>query len=477
MNSILTLLKKFQIANQVKILWFIFFLSAILIKPIFINPVQEISPGNLEKFYELTATDPFFYDPAMDAVFLHEAIVEMKRIDDKILYVDRLFRSSGDPKYRGVFPVSWRLWPDEFLATLPYIHVATKKFLDAPSRAGAEILLAWYEKAAVSYKKSIYLHIQAMENIFRVDPKMPKSKIAFLGSAVTPQIVYDDFLLIQKNAMQLTKEISERKRCLYSGNCRVSDVSGPVSDVGGRVSDVVPFNPLPNEILGINGKFGTDFFGPYRAETGCFGFTDSGGGYKSQPFYVVIKKSEQGGKPWLKAVLSNEQYYTQYYSVSNNNPLRQKVAVAHLARGLKYRPQPATNDYICTDLTYLPELIFQYLGKYRFLQSKNKLATLPHLIKNTVTYSPLLILSPLYAKQPYTPLTLLITRSAYSIYFGAFTPAVWRLTEKPKFLLRQNFDLNKIYETYRQLLERGLDFYALKTLQTIPSYQEVFFGK
>lgn len=425
-----------------------------------------IMDENLEKFRELTASDPLFYDPAMDAGFLQESVAEMKHQDDLILYVDRMFRPNGDPKYRDVFPEEWRLWPDEFLATLPYIHVATKKFLDAPSREGALILLDWHEKSAASYKKAIDLHIQAMENIFRANPKVPKTKIIFLGSGTTPEIVYNDFRLIQKNALKLAEEIAQRKQCLYYGRCLTENRDPiPVNTGIGSLSEHIPFEPLPNEILGIKPE--DKVFGPYWAETPCFGRENNLP--IKHPFY--IKKMPFTYKNfWLKAKLTNQKYYRDYSVMPDQ--LEAKFGLQH---GIKVWPHFETNDYLCTDLRYLTDLYNQFLIKNGVVKNE-KLATLPYLIQNTLAFGWFTIYYPTAIKNTQSPFYLLTARSSYSLYFGTFSPAIWRVSETPQFLLRQTFDTKSGYITYSDLLKK-LNYEKILDLNKLPPlFKEIYTG-
>jgi len=437
-----------------------------------------ITDENLEKFREITEKDPLFYDPAMDVGFLQESVAEMKHQDDLILYVDRLFRPGGDPKYRDVFPEEWRLWPDEFLETLPYIHVATKKFLDAPSREGALILLNWQEKAGVSYQKAIDLHILAMENIFRANPKAPKTKIIFLGSGTTPEIVYNDFLLIQKNALKIAEEIAKRKKCLFSGKCPASSqnsvekssVSDQVSDVKGQISDVIPFKPLPNEILGIRPE--DKIFGPYWAETRCFGQSEAGAPL-SQPFYVVIKSQKTKPKSLIIPRLTNERYYHDYSKISTWG-----VADINARAGIILRQHRETVDYLCSDLTYLPDLIIMYLAEQKNaadgFSARNQLSTLPYLIQNTLDTAFFITSQPQYDQKSFNPLYLMVNRSAYSLYFGAFSPAMWRLDEDLKLSLAQNLDFRGGYITYHELLKRGMTSTEITAINDVLSWSKLF---
>lgn len=399
--------------------------------------LPKINSENLVKFRELTERDPLFYNPATNAVFLHESVTEMKKSDDAIIKIDQIFRKNGNKKYRDIFPNDWRLWPDEFLSILPRIHVATKKFINAPSPDGAAVLLDLYTEAAQSYKKAVNLNIEAFQTVLQKNPEASEKIIVFLGSGTTPEIVYNDFLLIRKNAEELEKEIAIRKNCLYYGRCYLrQETEFPVGNSVSERSVAVPFNPLPREILGI--KKTEDPTDPFWVSTPCFGWSPNGEPL-SHPFYITEIKSEKNDVPRKKIFMANERYYFDYMTSAEQ-------ALAYAPKNesaLRY--QSETNDYLCTDLRYLAQAI-----------SGNSLESLPHLIQNTLSTSWLLTYQPRLVKRPFNPLYLLINRTAYSLFFVTFSPAVWRISEEPQFLLRQNVNVRKGYLTYEDLLAHGM---------------------
>ncbi|OGL63213.1 hypothetical protein A3E97_03585 [Candidatus Uhrbacteria bacterium RIFCSPHIGHO2_12_FULL_47_12] len=431
------------------------------------SALQGISESNLKSFRELTAADPLFYDPATDVKFLRESVREMQHADDLILYVDSLYRSSGPPKYRDVFPEGWRLWPDEFLAVLPAIHETTNDFLAAPSPEKASALLDLYIQATKHYKTAIMLHFEAMEKIFATDPAKKYITIAFFGSGTTPEIVRNDFLLIQKNAYALEEEVELRKKCLYRGQCSL-----PVAPRQQEAAAVqIPFQPLPSEILGID-PAGTDVIGPYWERTRCFGASEDKLPL-SLPFYLKIDRSAATRHARIVPVLANTKYYIDYTQFKN----KAGAPALNLAAGIQIKPHGATYDYTCTDLTYLPRLIKKYLATLNVADELRPtggiLATLPYLIQGTVKVKDRLIYDPLITKQAWHPLNFIITRSGYSIYFGTFTSRVWRLNEQPQFLLSQKVKFRHGFVTYDDLLERGWSRQEIINLNSLPPTEEL----
>lgn len=419
----------------------------------------SFSKENLNKFYQLTKNDPLFYDPSTDVDFLETTVTNLARMDDVILQNNAMFEKSDS----HVYPKDWRLWPDKFLATLPLIHKATTNFLADPNPRNATLLLNLYEKSVKEYKEAISLHIIAMENTLKAKPQNEKKKIIFLGSATTPQIVLNDFLLIQKNAQALENEVEERKKCFNHGACKTPNV---VTEEKKENAVVIAFKPLPDDILGIN-RNSEKVFGPYWATTGCFGFTSDGKEY-SYPFYLIQMTEKNTEANLIKPMMTNTKYYRDFRRIPDK-----KLAQMAMENGIAIRPHSGVNDYLCTDLRYIPELIMRY-G-----EAKDKFATLPYLIQHTLSFSDFAAYFPVVSKKAFDPLYLLINRSAYSLYFGTFSNAIWRIQETPIFLIKQDFRsvvLRAGYATYEDLVAEGLDIEAIKKLNTLPHLGELYFA-
>lgn len=424
-----------------------------------------------KEFYSMTKNDPLFSDASMDVSFLQESANKLKKIDDEILQTNEKFQENLSEKDRNIFPKGWRLWPDEFLLTLPSIHEATNTFLTFPTKKNATALLKRYEQATQFYKKGIQLHIEAMETVLKRRPEVRAKNILFLGSATTPEIVLNDFKLIQKNAEALEKEIEHRKQCLYHGLCSAKRT--PPSNTSTQKVIDVPFLPLKLTILGIDED--TEIVtGPYWASTGCFGFADDGSVY-NHPFYIKVRKTENE-KTFLKPLLSNTKYYLDYRSIP-----KIPSAKINLNQGIEIRPHPEVNDYLCTDLRYLPELIIQYLNESKKITNnysrKNKLVTLPYLLQHTLSFSSFLIDESRYRKKPLDPLYLLVDRSAYSLYFGTFSPAIWRVVNTPTFLIQKDFRdvvIRSGYKEYKDLISDGMNDEEIAELNNLPRIDEVY---
>ncbi|HBA39702.1 MAG TPA: hypothetical protein DCZ05_08150 [Deltaproteobacteria bacterium] len=124
---------------------------------------------------------------------------------------------------------------------------------------------------------------------------------------------------------------------------------------------------------------------------------------------------------------------------------------------------------MCTDLTYLPEVFAQHLGK-----EGNKLSVLPYLMQNTILSTGRFIYQPLYTKKPWDPLNFIVIRNAYSLYFGTFSNAVWRISEKPQFLLKETFEAPPNLISFDELLARGWGLSDMVKLYDLPSVSVLY---
>lgn len=456
--------KKINIKIPVYLLVLVILLGAYL----FWLNISQIPQENVDKFHSLTRDFPLFYDPATDVSFLQTSALALKKRDDEIISTDTSFRRNQNGKNNNVFSSSWRIWPDDFLLTLPEIHDATQLFLDKPTVNNGQKLLTLYEKATKEYKIAINLNIEALEKILSLSPNIRTKQILFLGSATNPEIVLSDFRLILKNAKELEKEVENRGECLYKGHCIEREIS---KDQKNFIK--VPFKSLDNDILGISED--QKIFGPYWASTGCFGFNKDGKEY-SHPFYILEKESKNGKDLALNPILANTKHYRDYNRISD-----QRASQLWFKYGITLRPHSGLNDYLCTDLRYLPDLYLQYLDEHSGATSKiskeSKLSSLPYLIQRTLSTSNSLIYELMYSKKAIDPLYLLINRSAYSLYFGTFSKNIWLIKENPSFLIREDFSNEAIragYVTYQDLVSEGVGREQIIKLNSLPKVDEIY---
>lgn len=467
-------LKKQKIRLVLIISLIIIFLITAVMVLIYLKPLYTISDANINKFHALTKENSFLFDPGTNSEFLKNKVQQLKNKDDEIVNLTNRYKNGYTEKNRDVLTDEWRLWPDQFLATLPIIHEQTNQFVNSRSRQDAIKLLDSYQKAAEEYSKSIEVNIKSLELILERSPSLKDTQIIFLGSATTPGIVYNDFLLIRANAAEIKKETLRRRDCLYMGNCNLNRTQSIQVSIKQQRPQVIPYEPLDKKYFGLDGDT-EDLLGPFRATTGCFGRTETGN-YYDLPFLIKVRTSKKTSQVFLKPMLSNTRYYKDFRQTTS-----QPSSQFYLSKNIHIRPHPEVNDYLCTDLSYLPDLVTQYLFQEKILtdplSQELKLATLPYLINHTLSFSDIITNFPKYAERPMDPLHLLISRSGYSLYFGTFSPAVWRISQSPKFLIEKDFTQSAYkagFKTFQDLKLEGMSDEDIVSLNSIPKFDEVF---
>lgn len=433
---------------------------------------KPVSKENLQRFYEITKKDPLFYDPNMDIEFLERSVARLRQLDNQIMDMQKKYAKNGNKKYKDISFPQWRIWPEDFLSTLPFIHQRTKTFLAKPTAADAGSLLEAYEQAIKNYKKANETNIAFMESLFEATPEIKQRKILFAGSATTPEIVYNDFLLIRQNAQELQNEVERRKVCLYNGICtQLSEFQLTVDE---KNIQKVPFAPLPQDLLSIDRQTET-FVGPYWGTTDCFGRPQANESL-SYPFYMKVH--DENGKIFVKPQMSNTKFYEDYRGLTSF------PAKVYGKMGITIRPHPEVNDYMCTDLRYVPTLFMEYLkdkkGITDALSQRTKIATFPYLIDHTLSFNDFLLYYPEYRKLPFDPFYLLLNRSAYALYFGTFSPGIWRLAQNPQFLLPEDFSYPQYRSSfirYEDLIKEGFTPGEIQELNKLPKNKEVFLEK
>lgn len=427
--------------------------GVLLLWSLFYTP--PVSSENLQHFYDLTKNDPLFYDPATDAEFLRKTVAVLKKKEEIFLSVNEQFLPA---EWKSVYPDGWRLWPIEFLALLPAIHEVTEALLENQTAESAVRLVELHESTARAYKKSIDMHKEALYNFLRIEPDRLRRRFRYIKTATTPEIVLSDFALIQKNADALEKEIKQRKFCLFYGRCPKARINSPSNQTDGGARQV-ELRALPSEILAQDDRFGVfkELAGPYWAATPCLGRAEDGN-MLAQPFFVNLSESEGSGRTILTLVFANDMFYRDLAAVEPSK----FYAAARLNYGISYNTQRPSAYYMCSDLTYYPEVLAAYFKDVEELDSlseKNKIFTLPYFIDFLSAHSNTrLIYRSIYSKKSLDPSYLVLNLSAYSLLFGSFSPAIWRINEQPQYTLRYNIDLQPSLLSYNDLLERGLSF-------------------
>jgi hypothetical protein len=348
------------------------------------------------------------------------------------------------------------LFPLGLLQTLPKIKKFTDSFLENPSSFRGFQLLGAYKEAVEQYKKSIALHLKALQNLFEENPRLAssKTKTFFLGSGTNLEIVKQDFLLIQENSEVLEKEIKKRENCLWGGECSEDNQGRDPSSRSETPRPKKEPNLLPPTLIS---PFPEPYkiLGPYFTESGCWGF-EPDGKPKIETFYIFIKDKK------IMPRLATEAYFIDYQAAAE----RWEGARIFLERGISYVIQSETADYQCPDLTYWPELLGlarKEIGAgepnkelARRLAEENKLWTLPYFLERVAAFMDFMILNQELEKKSPSLIYILQARTNYSIVFMPFAKSVWRLNQNPQYLEPASAPLGTMYKTYKDLKKMGL---------------------
>lgn len=400
---------------------------------------------------------------------MRDAVRQLKDVEDTVLSINKEYLPS---EWKNIYPDEWRLWPTDFLAILPSIHTATKDFLNHPTHANAEQLIKLYEKTARDYKKAIDLHLVALNNFLEIYPDRRERRLRYIRVATTPVIIKKDFELVQDNAQELIDEIGRRKTCLsYGLRCPIPR-KNTISKNTPSEAQKIPLKALPLEIM-TNWRHGTPIerAGPYWVTTPCLGYS-SEGKLLSQPFFMVILKSENGSRNVLMPAFANEMFYHDL----NFGTTTRALAMEH-QYGYSYTTQHPSTRYMCPNLTYYANVYAEYLKASGHLDSDsdNKLFTLPYIISRLASNQmDALVFGSRYSKKSPNPLFLLINESIYSLFFGSFSPAIWRVDGQLQFLLPRNFETQPALVSYPDLLKRGLSQEEILSIHHQESRNEIY---
>lgn len=392
---------------------------------------------NLRQFYHVTKADPFLYDSSVEIAKLDNAVQKLSIVENHFRNTHQKYLKPGEIK---IFGDDWKLFPIDFLNELSGTIQNTNKFLDNPNLWRAWRLISSYKKTVAAYRQNAESQLEAINNLLaEEDPFVLKKKIYFLGSVTSLEVVRNDFALIVKNANALEKEIDTREKCLYEGQCP-DVIESTVDDTYSDTSNGPNPTLLSLELLSSGEKY-DKVLGPYFLKSSCWGWQDKNGVLepKTQAFYLFEKNRT------IIPKLATEIFYVNYELAAPN----WDTAQLFLEKGLPFGEQNATNDYRCSDLTYLPNL-------YSMAYHQTNLWSLPYLLERLTSTLEFLILDQNLLKASADNLYILTSRTDYSLLFLPYTRAVWRIKERPQFFLKENPRLiSPAIETYTSLKEKG----------------------
>jgi len=408
----------------------------------------ETRNKNLQKFYEITRLDPLFYDPTLELETFADALKNLSSAESNFRATQRRFLKI---KNRGVFPAAWKLFPIDFLESLSEVSEVTASFLKNPEYVEAYHLLNIYRNAVNAYDRAATMHLEVIDNLLKQNPLIISKQVRFFGSATSLKIIQDDLLLIRENAEALEKEIELREKCLYWGKCNLDNSKRntrtpnlqPVSSAA--KTDVL----LPLKIISPSNY--DDVLGPYLVETGCLGWNRENGIIKpkSQVFYLFVEYKKNGSPSNIIPKLATENYYMDLNYWANT----WQIADIFLEAGKSFYNQNATNNYRCSDLTYLPKL-YRIAGSDIEKDGKTSVGELwglPFIINEVTNSLGFLIREQQIEHIPTSALYLMTTRTVYSIFFMPFSDSIWRLKVTPQYLIEKKIPPLRGFVTYSEL--------------------------
>lgn len=415
---------------------------------------ENASKENLEKFHKLTMEDPLFYDPSLETEGLEKSLSTLESQETFFLGIFRSLLSEED---KIIFE-KWRLFPVDFLRFLSEIKYKTELFLGQKSADSARGLLEAYKAAALLYKENADSQSAVVEKLILQNPKNATTEIRFIGSATSPAVAAKDFLIIRRNAKKLEEEVSARENCLLSGRC--PEISANTAQKTAKFytgRNIL----LPDAAAPFRNY--EKVFGPYEAESACWGL-DENNNPKILPFYVFL------GERKIMPKLATENYYYDYAKWKNIWSLASRFS----SEGVEYSFQPETADYECADLTYWPRILNMArkdLGRPENLSEKelrladeNMFWSLPYFAASVSDFLDFLILEQRLTKKPTSKIYAAIVRTDYSIFYLTFARSVWRIEEKPLFLLKKSLLINELYKSYSDLKSKGFNAEAIQKL-------------
>ncbi|MCL5439247.1 MAG: hypothetical protein M1268_04685 [Patescibacteria group bacterium] len=432
-------------------------------RPINYNQKQQVK--QLVYFYLLTKEDPLFISPDLDISGLKNAVNGLRTVEDTF--------TTNHSKYPHLFPTS-------FLSSLDTVKQAEGQFLAKPGDISAENLLITYKQAAQKYQKDSSDFIKTIKNH---QNEIPQGNLVFLKSVSSKKIILSDLNLLEKNASALKAEVDKRAGCLSSGAGCYRPAAAFIKPANS------PIIQSPPKILSSSLLFvGTDneekktINGPYLATGACFGSAEE------FPYYVFKKRDfrlEAEENTFLGLKLASNNYFRHVARNGWENDFPkgyewfwQRETMNYLCPDLSFEPRLATLDYFIQTYRQKPLLngvgpagsleksffsssmpSYQqasYLSTYYAFfynnvsdqDSKEKLLQRYLIINRQLSNFPMVIKKIIYEwnwlfaanrkSQIINESNLLssfyLPRSAWSLTYLTFSPSVWRLSEKPKFI-------------------------------------------
>jgi len=444
-------------------------------------------PNGLKNFKEITAEDPLFASPEINA----------EEMDSSITYLEK--KQSDLMKAMNV---NEQFTPTPFMRAMVEVKKSDDIFKQNPTRQNAINLIGSYKSASHDYGQGVQQILDKVNQYFPTEGKV--QPFIYVTSATTNKVVGDDLRLMLENKLALDKEIQKRERRLDGWEWYISPNKNPIPSIATKndpaLSPEEAFRSLPGATVSP---------GVYQVSTSCY--TNDG---TETPFYYLLLPSLPSND---RPIFSPKEASTYYYEKFNSSD---RSGQKYLSQGIEWHGLHEGTTYRCNNLEYQPQIIMMdsFLARYQvkpifnngtddkiqdaMAQEKRVLTSETHSLsefeslsdyyyyfyrqerdKNSVRAQALLerylfirnkqadfnlilntdfyfdnishriekgaVSDPkLYAAYLYT------MRSNYSVAFFNFSDSVWRLSEKPKYTTSgYENDRAEKYQTYNELLK------------------------
>ena len=437
----------------------------VILAGLVVYTILRPAPG-LDQFVVMTKSDPLFYSPFFNDAAYASALTNLDKSEEvlKKTGVQNLLSNKGSYTQSYIDLIQkHRLFPTNFLGTLPSISRITDAFIKHPTSHGARKLLAVYDQAQRFYDEDASSMNQVFAEINEHIPADHPLFYFFTDSATSLKVVENDFDLIHKNSLALKKEIESRRNCLAGkescpanhGDQATVPETVPVAATGKNADFIHDTLPFADEDRKING--------PYTISSGCW--ADSS---KGQPMYAIY--STRNGVTSMLPKLANQNYY-RLVSPNATDAISKKVN----SLGLEFYSQPEGTTYECSDLRFYPEILsLDFIHNHNDLSPadtillwNNQFGLLAPAFQALADYTNLLEASQRASKDfVLSPQFLFTTRSTYSLTYLPFAHSVWRIDEQPQYLISRD-DYNRMgapeqFKTLTELQKAGFSQEAIK---------------
>ena len=438
----------------------IIIILVILVTGFFLFIKHQQEEAGLKNFYKLTQGDPLFYSSFFDSKSWEKAIKTLRESEDEYkkssikIFPKVLPHATINEKNNYISTLQGlNLFPYQLLKDLILINQKTQEFLKNPSTKLGRELLGLYDDATASYIQNISSKIKILEDYQSSHKMASPAYFSFIDNNSNSDVIENDFLTVKENGNKLKEEVAKRKKCLLgNGPCVVSpqdnkkidtfaDSFNAKFDLKGENVDFIKstLHLSDPHVKGI-------LKGPYKIKSFCWQSPDF------EHWMYLIYWSPENGETSAIPKLATQNYYIKIVASSG---ISNKINNALLKNGFIFYNQNEATTYSCTDLTFYPELL-----TLDFLKEKTKSGkiTKEDLKKNLVykllvenqfgLIAPAIIsvsdqlkmlkLTSLIDSSGLMPESLVLTRSAYSIFYFPFAKSIWRIDKKLQYFASQD---------------------------------------